>query len=389
MATNLDIDLLDDFEWENWLHTPKSVIRLKGGPTSGNYGHKGRPGLRGGSAKGGGHARIGLRAAAIEADPKFADKTAAKRAALHRLSREHRERVEAFRDQIPHLAERLGYDAALISYEGVGYPFQVGDVKWKAAGDYSPIDRHIRLYDEAFQRNNNTNEDNQISKTVLAHEVMHDKWQMFSEQYTRDKYDIDNIMREQMDKGVPRLEYIMKPDGNLRNADYENKYQSYVIMRYIEDNAEELRTKDGVTAYSRSYYQADPYSSLAINETLAEIARLDYSGHMHEVDYVWKELYRQINAIYPLVQPSTPTSAKEASASDIERIIYINDQFEVVDESKATIVKVYYKDGSMKFGVRAGGSERKEVIRLKGGKGSGFRWHAGRRVQLSNGLYIR
>lgn len=33
---------------------------LKGGPTSGNFGHSGRPGIRGGSQPGGGHGKIGI-----------------------------------------------------------------------------------------------------------------------------------------------------------------------------------------------------------------------------------------------------------------------------------------------------------------------------------------
>lgn len=38
----------------------RGLLDIKGGPGSGNWGHEGRPGERGGSGAGGGHARVGI-----------------------------------------------------------------------------------------------------------------------------------------------------------------------------------------------------------------------------------------------------------------------------------------------------------------------------------------
>lgn len=45
---------------------------LKGGPTSGNYGHGGRPGERGGSTGGGGHGKLGIEKGASREDARAA-----------------------------------------------------------------------------------------------------------------------------------------------------------------------------------------------------------------------------------------------------------------------------------------------------------------------------
>ena len=66
---------------------------IKGGPTSGNYGHGGRPGERGGSTPGGGHGKLGIDKGASRDDARAAiDKHRESRICTHSINTQKIER---------------------------------------------------------------------------------------------------------------------------------------------------------------------------------------------------------------------------------------------------------------------------------------------------------
>ena len=75
---------------------------------------------------------------------------------------------------------------------------------------------------------------------------------------------------------------FMRPDG-LLNEPYASKYPAYqAFTKATMPGVSELQKSDGVSDYSKEYWLGTHQSTvppmLAVNETLAEIGRLKYSG---------------------------------------------------------------------------------------------------------------
>jgi hypothetical protein len=83
-------------------------------------------------------------------------------------------------------------------------------------------------------------------------------------------------------------------------------------------SADELRKDDGNTDYSREYWEAEAENKVhilsAVNETLAEMARLDWEGQLERRTWykdskAYKRLYKAINDVYPLIAGKTKPEA--------------------------------------------------------------------------------
>lgn len=73
-------------DYQKLLDTTEQILILRGGPTSGNWGHAGRKGKKGGSGKGGGFKRIGIK------DGKKAGRKGIKRASRQTRAKDERKR---------------------------------------------------------------------------------------------------------------------------------------------------------------------------------------------------------------------------------------------------------------------------------------------------------
>jgi hypothetical protein len=291
-------------------------VIVKGGPGSGNWMHLGRPGLVGGSAGMGGAGRLGRNVA-----PKD---RAAKAAEL-------RVRREKLKQTITDVCNKLGYDPEKVIYGGSGYNFKVGKDGYTAAAHYDQRYDRIVVFDEAFDRNpySNSISGYDLSVGVMSHEITHSKFFKFQRQITIDNMEISKIFQENDAKGVPDNQNIIRWDGTFTNPADAAKYPAYELQRWLTETVEvrnvystekankkigeqgfsrqtKLRESDGVTDYSKSYWEAFSTTNMTIdrpiNETLAEIAKLhtnnDVDG-LKQVDPVWAEFYdRFMNATW-------------------------------------------------------------------------------------------
>lgn len=179
-------------------------------------------------------------------------------------------------------AKTLNYDPKTITVTDERYPFALNGKEYTAAGTHDPTTGEIKLY------TNNLND--KTAPGVLAHEIMHGKFKAFMDQYDAET---KAIMAEKGPAPDPNGEKawqkrggswaVMSADGSLR-APYDKKYPVYQQYTKLldSDGIDNLAKSDGITDYSTQYWDAwnknDPNvpTRTAINETLAEMARLHF-----------------------------------------------------------------------------------------------------------------
>lgn len=266
------------------------IQALKGGAGSGNWGHSGRIGKVGGSTAGGGYSRLGMGVS----HNKY---SLEEKRNIAQAFRDYRARVKP---AIKQVAEELGYNPKYIQFEGAPYQFNVDGTNYTAGADYNPNTRVIRLFSGVVQEQDKRIN---ITKSVVAHEIQHDKWNSFMETANRQSAELsDRLTQERMD-GVDWRSSFMKPDGTFRNATDTAKYKAQDLRSRLLDNVamKDLQEADGVTGYSASHWANfqrtkktyDYYR--AIDETLAEVSALKVKGNYDKVPKRWQVLHKEIS----------------------------------------------------------------------------------------------
>lgn len=203
-------------------------------------------------------------------------------------------------------AKELNYDPSKINVTDKEHVFTLNGKELKAAGTAILSDGRgiINLHANQIA----TNED---VPSVMAHEVMHQKFQTFVNDYLAEKalvekdplyanrdigakpvkFDPGNPVHAAQkaagavvfDDGMFREKPFMRGDG-LLNAPYDEKYPTYQAFTKAHSvDARDFAKTDGVTDYSRKWWEAwhgqTASTSQAMHETLAEIARLKFEGN--------------------------------------------------------------------------------------------------------------
>lgn len=228
-------------------------------------------------------------------------------------------------------AAALGFKPTAINVTDQEHKFTLNGVERKAAGTADLKTGTINLYTGQIH----TNED---VPGLMAHEVMHQKYQTFVNDYQAERAAMEKDPDYRKDSslvtfdpanpihaaqkaagslvftnGQFREKGFMRPDG-LLNAPYDAKYPTYQAFTnaHMTDSRDFAKT-DGVSPYSREWWDAwhgqTASTSQAMHETLAEIARLKFEGNkvQHMVrkpdnlltlrktpDPKWTALYRAV-----------------------------------------------------------------------------------------------
>lgn len=271
--------------------------RSLGGPGSGNHGHAGRPGKEGGSAPGGSSSKEGplpvIDESTGEGEMTFEEimewlnKSTKKRSnsTFEPISPDspHYERVMKV---VNGTATRMKFptDRILVTEEK-GYGFNLDGENYYAAGDYDPTNDRIRLFDVG----NATNEE---LRGYLTHEIAHHRYKIYKDAYTYQMKEITRIADQEPDwKNWP-----IRADGELRPGNERTFWAYGIHQKYFSGKRwEALKKADGVSSYSTEYWEqavktgrAEDYD-MAVNETLAEIARIGTSPKPE-----WSTLYKEI-----------------------------------------------------------------------------------------------
>jgi hypothetical protein len=264
---------------------------IHGGVGSGFKGHKGRKGKVGGSSKGDRTLED-----ILEEQGRLNDEIAQE----IKAKPDHRKRVED-------IVKRLGFPMDKVkATEDEGYLFNVGNNTYRAAGEYNSATGVVSIF-------NIDEQSDMTMEGILAHEVMHDKWATYGKGFQAQFIEIQRNIRDESDPS----KWLIKGDGSLRNPADKDKFWAWEIHEEFLSGSkwETLKKTDGVSEYSEAYWEDvrsnSPYSmDLAVNETLAEIARIEsnLSGtgidvdDMQSVDPVWKDLYKRVKRGNPVEQ---------------------------------------------------------------------------------------
>lgn len=293
----------------------RQQLFTQGGIGSGHRGHRGRPGLVGGSSREG----VFNAPKPGETEEEWQARLARRRA--RRKARKEREKggsgtetpppeptvkkerrstmLERHRQRAEEIAERLGFPAERLNVTvKPGHNFVLEGRTFRSAGQYDPRSGEVSIY--------NVQERTQSQlEGILAHEVQHWHYDNFKKETHTQFLEVNRIVRDKKQENWPITEI-----GGTVKPELQERYWAYHLdrnylnpsRRYESDSMfNVLREKDGVSSYSTDYWkQAEKSDSpwdynLAINETLAEIARIEIkshrSGDVPTVDPVWMDVY--------------------------------------------------------------------------------------------------
>jgi phage-related protein (TIGR01555 family) len=152
---------------------------------------------------------------------------------------------------------------------------------------------------------------------LTAHETEHQIFQAALDEYSEER----GRMREDKRGGEGWRGTIMKPDGTLRDeyaADYPVYTALYPVLEH-GDVWDKLEQTDGVSDYSREWWEAYQHNSAdrrsALHETMAEIAKGHWETGKVEAAPVWRRLYSTVNKLYRDRGKRATSFAERAEAS--------------------------------------------------------------------------
>jgi hypothetical protein len=177
--------------------------------------------------------------------------------------------------------------------------FDVGSMQFKEGGHFDPTTGEIELNARALANGL----DEHVYAGLAAHEIAHAQFDVVSKAMEKEHDDLRD-MATNPSRDAEYKFYFRHVSGTMkpgREAALMAKYpasaafaktwgDSYLIPSYDPsrsgdepwkpaDHRDEMVAEDGVTEYSRAYWQKSGYNARqAVNETLSEVARYDYQA---------------------------------------------------------------------------------------------------------------
>lgn len=189
------------------------------------------------------------------------------------------------------VAEAMDFDPDKVQISSEDKEFVLNGMPMKYAGSANLQDGTITLY-EKFVTPANVG-------GVVAHEIGHQRFQTV---LNASQHERETLMKDPLEhpKG------IIKPDGTLREGlGLEKKYPLFAALQPFQDARwNELRTKDGVSDYSKAWWKdfeaGKASTTQAMHETFAEITRLEAQGTKltGTVSPVWRGYYKAVNKAF-------------------------------------------------------------------------------------------
>jgi len=204
---------------------------------------------------------------------------------------------------VAQVAQTLRFPAEKITvYETAGRAFEVGGRQWHEAGHFDPNTGEISLYSGAFGATGI------VDRGLLAHEVQHVRFHAVMEKYKEENTQFLKDRDAQDDAG------FLKPGA-------AKKYPTLAAIQVHWEGSSwhQMVASDGLTEYSKSYWNAARQGKgttiAAINETLAEIARIHEATGVIQGDASWRGFYKMINKVYAKLKPQLYTRTVQATVA--------------------------------------------------------------------------
>jgi hypothetical protein len=176
--------------------------------------------------------------------------------------------AKQFRDNIDEVAAKLNFDPAMISVTTEPKQFSVNGTLYNEGGNTKLADKSIEIRQGPYWTKPSV-------QGVTAHEIMHAKFQTFLDDYQAE-YKKMTDATSHLD-----VDQYMKPNGELK-GDWKEQFPLYETYRTVMEPSitDDYAKSDGITKYSEDYWNewkaGKIGTSLAMHETLAEMARLHF-----------------------------------------------------------------------------------------------------------------
>jgi hypothetical protein len=278
------------------------------------------------------------------------------------------EAIKSVEERVTKLAREHGFQGKVEVVDQPPRWFDVGAQSFQEAAHYQPRDRSIQVNGRVVG--------DQELPGLMAHEAMHDKWHRVLQEQEREHKEISDIWNTAA-TGDPRddpWKRLFRASGEPRDAaaasEIEKRWPVSAMFAktwgdsYIgtpsgrSDSRARMEAYDGVTDYSKAYWKSDRNYDTKINETLAEISRLDQEGNLRrgrvKLSPQWSELYKGINENYDRLKdkpaPSTTGPVVKEGIEDDSMSDLTPTEKEYLDEFKQK-QKAFVKDTG-KLGLR-------------------------------------
>jgi hypothetical protein len=201
-------------------------------------------------------------------------------------------------------AKKLGFDPNKIAVNEGEHPFALNGKNYQAAG-LAYLDGPKAGTIELFPRQIGTG----ATPAITAHEIMHQKFRAYLDDY-----------RTQREGAIKDVDIKMRGNGMLDEAG-ARRYPLYQEHTRITDDLHQMMRDDGVSSYSRDWWNAQEAGKAtlnqAIHETLAEIGALQQTTTLANMTHIaraapneegqaflyvkplsqqWKDLYASVNS---------------------------------------------------------------------------------------------
>jgi SPP1 gp7 family putative phage head morphogenesis protein len=279
-----------------------------------------------------------------------------------------------------------GYRGEVRVEDGDGKEFEVGNVKWREAGNCRLSDGRVTL----FKGHDWGNAGN--LRWTTSHELMHGTYEHVHRQYLKEREEVSRKEREAVERAsasVPKYAdwqeknaaiekaSLTKRDGSLKE-EYVKEFPTYArLHKYLDGPGySQLPKDDGVTGYSRAYWKDHSVGKVethvAIHETLAEIA----AGHAKtgglEGSKLFRNFYMTVRDEYKVLTGQQSARRQVENAGGTGHLLYLDDRFNPTSKQNATWLK-WWKGDRTGIASRSSPAVNRETAPSLncGGEGSG------------------
>ena len=203
------------------------------------------------------------------------------------------------------VAQQFGYPAGDISTQPGVKQFELNGKTYNIAGEAYLETGKIVLYPEALSWPSGGSAVEAIAAHEIGHQLLERVFKAQDAERARMMADPETLAVEFVRNGENMVGPGIRPDGSLRTDALKERYPLYQAKWAVQDSPGtwvKLQKEDGVTDYSRAWWQAhdDGKASLrqAVHETYAEINMLAFTGKRDGktlaelgVKPAWRKLY--------------------------------------------------------------------------------------------------
>jgi SPP1 gp7 family putative phage head morphogenesis protein len=282
------------------------------------------------------------------------------------------------------MSKKEHYHGEIKLIDEMGKEFVRGGVTWREGGHCVLSTGEVTGYTPSFFpiRSADEKEKETSWRGLMAHEMMHGKFEYVTKQYEKEQQAIADYPRP---AGQSWRDDIIYASGELK-PEHESKFPTYARlwkfregseMDYktgeIKDVSKQLEKDDGVTDYSKSYWGdfKDGKASyhIAIHETLAEIASQKEITGKSVGSKLFKEYYKTVNNEYKILVGAKqrklkgPTSNIEQDQDKfVDITTYFDKNWKPTTSDRATYIRQWFKDGSHRWGIKSEKKKQLEVV---------------------------